>query len=236
MVLCFLHRLYGLKKKEDKVGLKDARKRENFSKTSTPETSHLHPSLRYGLLKSHCWLDAVQRQCDAVSSSWSRSVPVQRDNFLKPYKYSSQQTYDCIVICVFTRLLICSWCGSERPATREGERTAPAAASYEDYWPPTFAKIKVQWLKYICKIWVVFFFFKWLWPPTSCESAADTECRMNLTTTGRSSSCTADNVAMTAARTCDTRLSTFSLILLMTPCCKAVFLLPQPAVMHSGSD
>lgn len=96
----------------------------------------------------------------------------------------------------------CSWCDSLRPAAREGQHTAPAPASCAGCTPPkqretceetmSTKSIRLQLLLEVFLSDAIL---------TSYASADVAECRMNLTTTGRSSSCTAARVAMTAPRT-----------------------------------
>lgn len=100
----------------------------------------------------------------------------------------------------------CSWCDSWRPAAREGQHTAPAPASCAGCTPPkqretseeTMSTKQPDCLKFFCHTVSDAIL-------TSYASADVAECRMNLTTTGRSSSCTAARVAMTAPRTWDRR-------------------------------
>lgn len=119
--------------------------------------SHLEPSLRYRFLESHCWLDAVQYQCNAVLTAVScccgggpapkrlKSSETQYQEPKADFKIGSCkniQMYSCERwnLCCLTLLILCSLFGSGRPAAPEGEHTAPTPAFYEDYTPPTYGE------------------------------------------------------------------------------------------------
>lgn len=132
------------------------------------------------------------------------------NNFSATFWPSPNKYFDSWSQLFLTLMLLCSSIDSERPVAQEEEHTAPALVFYEDYSPPahreTRAKLNKNKNKGSATTYIQFALLKGMWRNRTSEaSEAETECRINLTTTGRSSSCTAASVAMTASRTWKSR-------------------------------